>query len=87
MRNEVRHRVKKDRNILYTIKRMQANWIGHILWRNCLLKHVTDGRTEVRGREGRRCKQLLYEFKEMGGGSGNWQRKHQSAGRGYRQTT
>jgi hypothetical protein len=27
------------------------------------------GRTEVAGRRGRRCKQLLYEFKEM---EGHW---------------
>jgi hypothetical protein len=27
-------------NILRTIKRKKANWIGHILHRNCLLKHI-----------------------------------------------
>ena len=32
-------RVKKDRNNLHTTKRRKANWIGHILLRNCLLKH------------------------------------------------
>jgi hypothetical protein len=26
---EVLHRVKKERNIVYTIKRRKANWIGH----------------------------------------------------------
>jgi hypothetical protein len=67
MRNEVPYRAKEDRNILHTINRRHANWIRHILCRNCLLKHVTDGRTEVTGKRGRRCKQLLYEFKEMGG--------------------
>jgi hypothetical protein len=35
---EVLHRVKEERNILLTIKRRKANWIGHILRRNCLLK-------------------------------------------------
>jgi hypothetical protein len=25
---------------LHTIKRRKANWIGYILRRNCLLKHV-----------------------------------------------
>jgi hypothetical protein len=34
---EVLHRVKEERNILHTIKRRKANWIGHILRRNCLL--------------------------------------------------
>ena len=37
-RNEVLHRVKKDRNIQHTIKRRKANWICHILRRNCVLK-------------------------------------------------
>jgi hypothetical protein len=40
---EVLRRVKEERNILLTIKRRQANWIGHILRRNCLLKYVTEG--------------------------------------------
>jgi hypothetical protein len=44
---EVVHRVK-DRNILNTIKRRKANWIGHVLRRNCLLKHVTEGKLEGR---------------------------------------
>jgi hypothetical protein len=37
---EVLHRVNEERNIVHTIKRRKANWIGHILRRNCLLKHV-----------------------------------------------
>jgi hypothetical protein len=40
---EVLHRVKEERDILQTIKRRKANWIGHILRRNCLLKHVFEG--------------------------------------------
>jgi hypothetical protein len=36
---EVLHRVKEERNIIHEIKRRKANWIGHILRRNCLLKH------------------------------------------------
>jgi hypothetical protein len=35
----VLHRVKEERNILHTIGRRKANWIGHILGRNCLLSH------------------------------------------------
>jgi hypothetical protein len=41
---EVSHRVKEGRNIVHTIKRRKANWIGHILRRNCLLKHVIEGK-------------------------------------------
>jgi len=52
-------------------KRRKANWIGHILRRNCLLRHViggkVDGRREVTGRRGRRRKQLLYDLKETKG--------------------
>jgi len=44
------------------MKRRKANWFGYILRRNCRMKHVMDGqiegRTEVTGRQGRRCKQL-----------------------------
>jgi hypothetical protein len=40
----VLHREKKERNILHTIRRRKANWIGHILHRNCLLKHIIEGK-------------------------------------------
>jgi hypothetical protein len=46
---EVLHRVKEERNILQTIKRRNTNWIDHILRRNCLLKHVIEGK--IRGKE------------------------------------
>jgi hypothetical protein len=65
---EVLHRVKEERNILHTIQRSKANWIGHILRRNCFLKHVIEvkleGRIEMTGRRGRRRKQLLDDLKE-----------------------
>ena len=43
---EVLHRVKEKRNILRTVMRRKANWIGHILRRNCLLKHSIEGKIE-----------------------------------------
>ena len=62
------HKVKKKENILYTIKRRKAKWIGHILRINCLLEHVIVGRTEVKidvtGRRGKRCKQILDDLKK-----------------------
>jgi hypothetical protein len=65
---EVLHRVKEERNILHTIKRRKADSIGYILRRNCLLKHVIEGklegRMEMTGRRGRRRKQLLDDLKE-----------------------
>jgi hypothetical protein len=60
---EVLHRVKMGRNILQTVERRKANWIGHILRRNCLLKYVIEGNIRA-VRPGRRCKQLLDERKE-----------------------
>ena len=41
---EVLHRVKEERNILHAIKRRKAYWIGHILHRNHIIKHVTEGK-------------------------------------------
>ena len=68
VRNEVLQRVEEERNIAQTIKRTEANWIGHILGRNCLLKRVIEGKTEgkiyVTGRRGRKSKQLPDDLKE-----------------------
>jgi len=63
---EVLQRVKEERNMLQTIKRMKANWIGYILCTNCLIKHLFWRKKwiEVTGRRGTRCKQLLDDRKE-----------------------
>ena len=46
------------------INKMKANWIGHILHRNCLLQLVIERkRNETRGR-GRRRKQILDDLEE-----------------------
>jgi hypothetical protein len=37
-------RVKEQRNILHDILKRKANWIGHILRRNCLLQGVIEGK-------------------------------------------
>ena len=41
---EVLLRVKEQRNILHEISKRKANWIGHILRRNCILKQVIEGK-------------------------------------------
>ena len=41
---EVLLRVNEQRNILHEIRKRKANWIGHILSRNCLLKQVIEGK-------------------------------------------
>jgi hypothetical protein len=72
VRNEkVLHGMKEKRNILHTIKRRKANWIGHIWSRNCFVKHIFEERIEamieVTGKQGRRRKQLLDDHtKEIG---------------------
>jgi hypothetical protein len=48
VKNEVLRRVKEERNILHTLKIRKANWIGHILCKNVLLKHVIEGTMEGR---------------------------------------
>ena len=57
---EVLQRIKEERNFLHTIKRGMANHTGHFWHRNCLLKQVTEGKTEgMMGGPGRKHKQLL----------------------------
>jgi hypothetical protein len=45
---EVLQSVKDERNILQTKERRKANWIGQIMCRNCLLKHLIEGKLEGR---------------------------------------
>jgi len=67
---EVLLRVNELRKILHEIRKRKANWIGHILRRNCLLKQVTEGKIkgemEVARRQGRRRKKLLDDLKDRG---------------------
>ena len=64
-------RVNEQRNILHEIRKRKANWIGHILRRNCLLKQVIEGKIkremEVTRRRGRRRKKLLDDLKDRRG--------------------
>jgi hypothetical protein len=60
----VLHRVKEERNILHTIRRRKANWIGHILHRKYLLSHIIEGKIKGTRRRGRRRKQLLDDLKK-----------------------
>jgi hypothetical protein len=43
---------------------MKANWLGYILRRNCLLKHVTEGKIEWKRRRGRRPEKLWMTFRK-----------------------
>jgi hypothetical protein len=70
---EVLLSVKEQRNILREISKRKANWIDHILRRNCLLQQVIEekikGGIEVTGRRGRRRNKLLDDLKERKGHS------------------
>jgi len=72
VRNEdVLLRVKEQRNILHEIRKRKANWIGHIMRRNCLLQPIIKGKIkwgiEVTERRGRRRRKLLDDLKERRG--------------------
>ena len=73
--DEVLLQVNEQRNILHAIRKRKANWIGHILRRNCLLKQVIEGKMkgeiEVTRRQGRRRKKLLDDLKDRRGSSGS----------------
>jgi hypothetical protein len=62
------NRYAVTRDILHTINRRKANRIGHILCRNCILKHVfkvkIDWRIEVARRRERGRNQLLDDVEE-----------------------
>jgi hypothetical protein len=68
---EVLLRVEEQRNILNEISKRKANWIGHILCRNCLIQRVIEGKIkggiEVTGRRGRRRRKLLGDLTEKRG--------------------
>ena len=65
---EVLLRVNEQRNILHEIRKRRANWIGHILRRNCLVQQMIEGKIkrqiEVIRMGGRRRKKLLGDLKD-----------------------
>ena len=67
-KKEVLLRVNEQRNILHEIRKRKANWIGHILRRNCLLQRLIEGKIkggiEVTGRRGRKLRKILDDLKD-----------------------
>jgi hypothetical protein len=55
---------REERDAIRTIKSRKSDWICHILRRNWLLQHVTEGNTEGTRRREKRRKQLLDDLKE-----------------------
>ncbi|PNF25648.1 hypothetical protein B7P43_G00624, partial [Cryptotermes secundus] len=68
---EVLFRVSEQRNILHELRKRKANWIGHILRGNCLLKEVIEGKIEgriqVTRRRGIRRKKMLNDLGDRRG--------------------
>jgi len=61
---EVLSLVKEQRCLVHVIKQRQANWIGHVLRHECLLKTVLEGKIEgkrTRGKPRRKMLDLLME--------------------------
>ena len=65
------YRVNEQRNVLHEISKRKANWIVHILRRNCLLQQVIEGKIkgqiEVTRTRGKRRKKLLDDLKDRRG--------------------
>ena len=59
--------VNEQRNILHEIRKRKANWIGHILRRNCLLKQVIEGKIKGEMEVARRRKKQLDDLKDRRG--------------------
>jgi hypothetical protein len=82
VKNEVFRAVKVERNILLTIKRSKANWVGHIWRRKFLLKHTIEGKIEgskeVTVRDGIRRTHLLGDLE---GTRGFWKIKDEALDR------
>jgi hypothetical protein len=65
VRNDKMLHREKRKGTAHAIRRRKANWVGHILRRNRVLKHVIEGKIKVQGSGGRSRKQLLDGLKEI----------------------
>jgi hypothetical protein len=54
VKNEVLLIVKEVKTVLHKVNRKNANWIGHALRRNCLLKYVCEGKVEGKRKTGKK---------------------------------
>ena len=67
LNEEVLCLMQEQRSLMQVIKQRQANWIGHVLRHDCLLKTVLEGKIEgkrPRGKPRRKMLDLLIEQKE-----------------------
>ena len=67
---QVLQRIRENRTLLNNILCLKANWIGHILRRNCLFHDAIQGQmTDAKGIERRRTGSLMIQETEEGIGS------------------
>ena len=75
---EVLHRVKEERNIVYTVKRGMLKELVKSCVRTAFWNTLLKARIEVMGIRGRRVKQLLDDLKER---RGYWKLKEEALDR------
>jgi hypothetical protein len=51
-------------SVVHEIRKQKANWIGHILRRNCLLKQIIEGKIKGQIEVTRRHKKLLDDLED-----------------------
>ena len=56
--------VNEQRNILHEIRKRKANWMGHILRGNCLLKQVIEGKIKGEMEVTRSAGPIMWEMKK-----------------------
>ncbi|KAI5717433.1 hypothetical protein M8J77_005795 [Diaphorina citri] len=59
---EVLRRVGEERSILKTIKKRKANWLGHILRRDCIQRRIMEDKIEGKRGRGRRKFGMLSDI-------------------------
>ena len=76
---QVLERIGEKRKLLNDILQRKANWIGHILRRNCLLRDAIEGRQMTELKEvGKRRTQLLND---LGNRRRHWELKEEAEDR------
>ena len=63
---EVLEIVQENRSILKIIQKRKANWIGHILRGEGMLRKIIEGKIEGKRGRGRKRIQMLNDLKERG---------------------
>ena len=60
---EVLKRVGEKRQVIREIKKRKANWLGHVMRRDCLLRDAIEGTVEGKRMRGRRRVQLMDDVR------------------------